>query len=147
MPDSDTKSNEDQLSDVPRRTRMGVPVLDQSVITGTHRRATADDLGRMSAQAVLAQYEAAAKSVESMGDEVKVRVAKLEAALQECDADMQLLAEAANAIREKGKLVYIQIDEASDVSKDIRAACAEFRKKIVGNGGNSDEDKSSAAQG
>jgi autotransporter translocation and assembly factor TamB len=88
------------------------------------------DLGRLSAEAVLAQYEEAAKSVEGMGTEIKTRIERLEAALIEADKDMKLVAEAAAAIREKGKLVYIQIEEASGLSQEIRDACANFRKKV-----------------
>jgi len=88
------------------------------------------DIGRLSAEAVLSQYEAAAKSVEGMGDEIKDRIKKLEAALVEADKDLKLVAEAAAAIREKGRLVQIQIEEASGVSQDIRTMCTNLRKKI-----------------
>lgn len=88
------------------------------------------DIGRLSAEAVLSQYEAAAQAVEGMGGEIKDRIKRLEEALVEADKDMKLVAEAAAAIREKGKLVYAQIEEASGLSKDIRDACADFRKKV-----------------
>ena len=88
------------------------------------------DIGRLSAEAVLGQYEAAAKSVEGMGDEIKDRIKKLEGALVEADKDLKLVAEAAAAIREKGRLVQIQIEEASGVSQDIRTMCTNLRKKI-----------------
>jgi hypothetical protein len=89
-----------------------------------------DDLGRMSAEAVLTQYEAAAKAVEDMGISVKDRVNKIAAALLECDADMKEIAETAKSIREKGEHVRAQIEEASALSNDIRAACIEFKKKV-----------------
>jgi len=90
----------------------------------------AENLGRLSAEAVQAQYETAAKSVEAMGDEVRVRIGKLEAALAECDADMRLIAEGANAIREKGKLVSLQIEEAAIQCKDIRDICDALKQKL-----------------
>jgi uncharacterized coiled-coil DUF342 family protein len=89
-----------------------------------------EDVGRLSAEAVLAQYEAAAKGVETMGDEIKDRISKLETAMREADEAMKLVAEAAAAIREKGKMVHLQIEEATQLSKDIRDACVEFRKKV-----------------
>ena len=89
-----------------------------------------DDLGRMSAEAVLTQYEAAAKAFEEMGDAVKDRVAKIAGALLECDRDMKEIAETAELIREKGRHVQIQIEEASALSNDIRTACNEFKRKI-----------------
>lgn len=89
-----------------------------------------DDLGRMSAEAVLTQYEAAAKAVEEMGVSVKDRVSKIASALLECDKDMKEIAETAASIREKGNHVRIQIEEASALSNDIRNACIEFKKKV-----------------
>jgi uncharacterized coiled-coil DUF342 family protein len=89
-----------------------------------------DDLGRMSAEAVLTQYEAAAKAVEEMGDAVKERVRNIAGALLECDADMKEIAETAASIREKGKHVQVQIEEASALSSSIRSACIEFKKKV-----------------
>jgi septal ring factor EnvC (AmiA/AmiB activator) len=89
-----------------------------------------DDLGRMSGEAIMAQYEAAAKSVEEMGENVKDRTAKLEAALADCDADMKLIREAATFIREKGKHVQAQIEAASAASNEIRSAVVEFKRKV-----------------
>jgi predicted ribosome quality control (RQC) complex YloA/Tae2 family protein len=107
------------------------PVAIADYIPIRHRPAVGEeDVGRLSAQAVLAQYEIAAKAVESMGEEIRTRLGRLEAALAEADEDMKLVAEAAKSIREKGSLVYAQIEEASGLSKDIRATCAEFRRKI-----------------
>lgn len=88
------------------------------------------DLGRLSAEAVQAQYELAAKAVEELGGEVKSRITKLEDALRECNDDLKLLADAAAHIREKGKLVYAQIDEASTLSSEIRERVSEFQTKL-----------------
>lgn len=89
-----------------------------------------DDLGKMSGEAIMAQYEAAARSVEDMGEEVKDRIAKLEAAMEECHKDMRLITEAAVFIREKGIAVQAQIEKASAVSNDIRSAVNEFKRKV-----------------
>jgi len=102
----------------------GLAKSDDSQATRMH------DLGRMTAEAVMTQYESAAKAVEEMGQSVKDRVHKLEAAMIECDKDMKLIEEAAKAIREKGNLVQVQIEEVSSLSSDIRAACEEFKKKV-----------------
>jgi len=90
----------------------------------------AADLGRLSAEAVMASYEAAAKAVENMGEEVKTRIKRLEASLRECDEDLKLVAEAAAHIRDKGNHVQAQIDEAAHLSNEIRTVCREFSKKV-----------------
>ena len=89
-----------------------------------------DELGRMSAEAVLTQYEAAAKAVEDMGKEVMSMVKRLGQSLQECDNDMKVVAETAAAIRDKGKHSQALIEQVSALSTEIREACAEFKKKV-----------------
>jgi uncharacterized coiled-coil DUF342 family protein len=90
----------------------------------------AQELRQLTADAVMAQYEAAAKAVENMGEEVKGRITKLQNALDECHADLKLIDESAAVIRDKGKHAQAIIDEMSSLSSDIRKTCAEFRKKV-----------------
>jgi len=89
-----------------------------------------DELGRMSAEAVLTQYEAAAKAVEDMGKEVMSMVKRLGQSLQECDNDMKVVAETAAAIRDKGKHSQALIEQVSALSTEIRKTCDEFKKKV-----------------
>ena len=89
-----------------------------------------DDLGRMSAEAVLTQYEAAAKAVEEMGKEVTAMVKRLGEKLVECDQDMKHIVETAAAIREKGKHSQALIEQVSALSSEIRKTCDEFIKKV-----------------
>jgi hypothetical protein len=123
---------------LPRRTQVGLAELEHDIEQIKFQRQQPivppqpayEDLGRMSAEAVLTQYEAAAKAVEEMGIAVKDRVRNIAASLLECDQDMKEIAETATAIREKGKLVQVQIEEASALSNSIRAACVDFKKKV-----------------
>jgi hypothetical protein len=91
-----------------------------------------EDIGRLSAEAVQKQYEVAAKAVTEMGEVIKERIKRLEQALQECDNDMKVIAEMAAAIVDKGTHVAAEIEHTNAVAADIRTACAEFQKKIVG---------------
>jgi methyl-accepting chemotaxis protein len=102
--------------------RLPVPRMDQ-----VQRQ---PDIGKLSADAVLEQFKMAAKSVEEMGEEVQERIRALEAAIHECNSDMQLLREAADAIREKGKHAHAEIERTSAVSKDIRDIVAQIKAKI-----------------
>ena len=91
---------------------------------------TALDIGRLSADAVKEQYERAAQAVEEMGKAVTERIARLEAALRNCDADMKILEDAAVAIREKGNLVYAEIEHTNAVSNEIRDICRTISAKL-----------------
>lgn len=90
-----------------------------------------EDIGRLSADAVLEQFKMAAKAVEDMGEEVQARIRALQDALKECDDDMKLLTEAAVAIREKGKLAHTEIERTAAVSKDIREIVAAIKNKLA----------------
>ena len=85
----------------------------------------------MSAEAVRTQYDEAAKAFEVMGEEIKDRIAKLHTSLEEADASMKLLTEAAAAIREKGRLAHMQVEEMSSVAKMIRELHGEVMKKVA----------------
>jgi hypothetical protein len=89
-----------------------------------------DELGRMSAEAVLTQYEATARAVEEMGTEVKDKVKQLGEKLIECDTDLKHLAETAAAIREKGKHSQALIEQISALSTNVRSICEDFKKKM-----------------
>jgi chromosome segregation ATPase len=91
----------------------------------------APDIGKLSADAVLEQYKMAAKSIEAMGEEVQERIRALEAAMRECDEDMKLLKEAADAVREKGKHAHAEIERTAAVSKDIREIVTAIKAKLT----------------
>lgn len=90
-----------------------------------------EDLGRMSAEAVMKQCEATIASVEDMGKTVHTLVKRLGESLVECDKDLKHVSETAAAIREKAKHTEAVIDHVNDLSKSIRVACAEFQKKVA----------------
>ena len=105
-----------------------IPIRQQMPVPSPVERAVDEgDIGRLSAEAVQAQYEAAALSVEQMSAAVRKR---MEATLSDCDAEMGRLADAAAAIREKGKQVYLQIERDSALSKAIQHAIDDVKKRM-----------------
>ena len=84
----------------------------------------------MSGEAVMSLYETAAKSIEMMGDEMRERIKSLQSALVESEDAMKAVVELAATIREKGKLHEVKIEEATLLSKEIRDACTEFKRKV-----------------
>ena len=88
------------------------------------------DIGKLSAEAVLKQYEQTAKDVEELGVTVKEWIAKLEAILKDCHEDLDLISKAAQHVRSKGDAIYAVIDQATQVSKMIRDTCTDFTNKV-----------------
>jgi ferritin-like metal-binding protein YciE len=91
-----------------------------------------ENIGRLSAEAVQKQYEAAAEEVKTMGVVIKERIQRLEQCLQECDNDLKVISEMSQAIVEKGQHVAAEIEHTNAVANDIRTACADFQKKVGG---------------
>lgn len=87
-----------------------------------------------SAEAVLAKYEAAAQAVHAMGEEVKERISALQKSLADCGNDMDLIAEGAKAICDKGKHAYALMEDAAAFSHNIHIAITTFTKQLVGEG-------------
>ncbi|HEX2558399.1 MAG TPA: hypothetical protein VHK86_08780 [Nitrososphaera sp.] len=113
----------DEAEVLPYAPKLPLPVYAQH-IEGV------DNIGRLSAEAIVQQYEAAAKQVEELGVETKEIAAKLTEALKECDEDMRVIAETAQAIRDKGKSIFIQIEDASRITTELRRTCIELKDKI-----------------
>jgi methyl-accepting chemotaxis protein len=92
------------------------------------------DIGRLSADAVMATAEAAAKEVESLKSMVKELAPELEKSMAEMDKSLATIAEAAKQVRDRGERTRLQVQAANDLAKDIAAKCAEFSKMVNGDG-------------
>ena len=55
----------------------------------------------------------------------------LQGAFDDCARDMKLITEAANAIREKGKQARDTVEKSSALSKQVRDACADLKKRVA----------------
>jgi uncharacterized coiled-coil DUF342 family protein len=127
------------ITRMPSRHPVDLDMLEQEITSTTldHSKLPTmqmqaePDIGRLSADAVLEQFKMAAKSVEEMGVEVQERARALDAAMKQCDADLKILAEAAEMIREKGKHAHAEIERASAVSKDIRSIVDQIKSKLA----------------
>jgi hypothetical protein len=84
------------------------------------------DISRMSADAMLAQYEAAAKALEEMGVSAGRNIARIGEKLA------AEIAEAAAVIRDKGRLAQSLVEEAGALTRDIRDTCSNIKRKVGG---------------
>lgn len=91
-----------------------------------------DDVGRLTAEAVVRQYEEAAKEVEAMGTELNERLKKLEATKVEAALALEEIKETAAAFRDQGKRVFLEIEDCSLMNAEVRKTCSELKDKITG---------------
>jgi hypothetical protein len=91
----------------------------------------ATEIGKLSAEAVVREYEAAAKEIEAMGTELIERVKQCEAMTRDALAVTEELKETAGRYREEAKRVFLQIEHCSTVTAEVRNTCTELKEKIA----------------
>lgn len=89
-----------------------------------------ESLARLSGEAVMKQYEATAKMLDELAEEVHERIGLLQAAMIQADTDLRVLQQAGAAILARGTAAREQVDEAARVSKAVRDLCAATQRKI-----------------
>jgi chromatin segregation and condensation protein Rec8/ScpA/Scc1 (kleisin family) len=94
-------------------------------------RAGATEIGKLSAEAVVREYEAAAKDIEDLGLELVGHVKQCEAMSREALGVIEELKETAARYREEAKRVFLHIENCSLVTAQVRRTCAEMREKIA----------------
>ena len=89
------------------------------------------EIGKLSAEAVLREYEDAAKEIEAMGTELVDLARRCEAAASDALAVTQELKDTAGRYREEAKRVFLQIENCSLVTAEVRKTCNELKEKIA----------------
>ena len=137
------------LANIEREVQAGVrssPALNQSRIANpvppaVHAPATmpeyvehrdgATEIGRLSAEAVVREYEAAAKEIESIGAELVERVKQCETMMGEALGVTDEWREVAERYRKEAKRVFEQIESCSLVVAEARKTCTDLRDRIA----------------
>jgi hypothetical protein len=91
----------------------------------------ATEIGKLSAEAVVREYEATAKEIESMGAELLERVKQCEAMSHDALAVTGELREVAARYREEAKRVFEHIETCSLVVAEARKTCTDLKDKIA----------------
>ena len=86
---------------------------------------------KLSAEAVVREYEAAAKDIEAMGAELIERVKQCEAMTRDALEVTGELKEIAALYREEAQRIFVEIENCSLVLADVRKTCTELQEKIT----------------
>ena len=112
---------------VSRRVR--APILAMPEYVEHHDEAS--EIGKLSAEAVVREYEAAAKEIEAMGAELIERVRQCEAMTREALAANQEMKETAARYREEAKRIFVEIENCSLMTAEVRKTCTELKDRIA----------------
>ncbi len=94
-------------------------------------REGATEIGKLSAEAVVREYEAAAKDIEAMGAELIERVNQCEAMTRDALAVTEEMKETAARYREEAKRIFLQIENCTLITAEVRKTCIELKEKIA----------------
>jgi hypothetical protein len=92
-----------------------------------------NQVGKLSAEAVVREYDAAVKEIEALGAELTEAAKKCEATVAGVHAMVGEIKELAANYREEGKRYFLQIEECSLTTSEVRTVCEALKKKIAKN--------------
>ena len=121
-----TASSREQRSD---QTVAPTPILAMPEYVEHHDGAT--EIGKLSAEAVVREYEAAAKEIEAMGAELIERAKQCEAMTREALAAHHEMKETAARYREEAKRIFVEIENCSLMTAEVRKTCTELKGRIA----------------
>ena len=118
-------ANEPRVSDPPT-------VHSPATMPGyVEHREGVTEIGKLSAEAVVREYEAAAKEIEAMGSDLVEQARQCERVMAEALGVTGELQEVAARYRTEAKRVFDQIENYSVVVSEVRKTCTELRDKIA----------------
>ena len=87
--------------------------------------------GALNAEAVVRDYETAAREIESMGAELIDAAKKCEAMTTEVHDAIAFMRDTAAAYREEAKKVFKRIEDSALFTQDVRKTCEEVKRRMV----------------
>jgi hypothetical protein len=88
-------------------------------------------VGALSAEAVVRDYEAAAKEIEAMGAELISAAKKCETMTAEVHNAIAYLRDTATAYREEAKKIFKRIEDCAMFTEDVRKTCETVKRRML----------------
>jgi hypothetical protein len=88
-------------------------------------------VGQLTAEAVVRDYEAAAKEIEAMGAELVSAAKKCEAMTAEVHTAIAFMRETATSYREEAKNIFKRIEECALFTEDVRKTCETVKRRMT----------------
>ena len=90
-----------------------------------------NQVGKLTAEAVVREYDAAVKEIEALGAELTEAARKCEVMVAGVHATVADIKELAANYRDEGKRYFLQIEECSLMTSEVRTVCEALKKKIA----------------
>jgi len=113
------------LDFIPRTTLM--PRVPDYV---SHRE-DVSEIGKLSAEAIVKEYEETAKEIETMGNVMREMVQRCEQLTASASAMLADIRTTAARYRKEGKRMFTEIESCSSATEEVRRLCETFRDKLA----------------
>ena len=111
--------------------RDAVPVHSGPLPDYVEHREGVSRVGALSAEAVVRDYEAAAKEIEAMGAELVGAAKKCEAMTADVHNAIAFMRDTAAAYREEAKKIFKRIEECALFTEDVRKTCETVKRRMM----------------
>lgn len=89
------------------------------------------EIGKLSAEAIVKEYEETAKEIEAMGDFVREMVQRCDQLSSSASSMLKDIKATATRYRKEGKRMFTEIESCSSATDEVRRLCEAFRDKIA----------------
>jgi predicted nucleic acid-binding Zn-ribbon protein len=94
-------------------------------------RDDATEIGKLSAEAIIKEYEETAKEIEGIGEVVKDMVRRCEELAGSASTMLKDIKATAERYRKEGKRMFQEIETCSSTTDEVRRLCESFRDKVA----------------
>ncbi|MCA6113811.1 hypothetical protein J6524_02540 [Bradyrhizobium sp. WSM 1738] len=108
-----------------------LPLAESPMPDYVEHKEGVNQVGKLSAEAVVREYDAAVKEIEALGAELADAAKKCEAMVAGVHAMVSEIKELAANYREEGKRYFLQIEDCSLMTSEVRTVCETLKKKIA----------------
>src|SRR6266566_7578149 len=88
-------------------------------------------VGALSAEALVRDYESAAKEIEAMGTELIEAAQKCEALTAQVHDAIAFMRETAAGYRDEGRKIFKRIEECALFTEDVRKTCEQVKRRMT----------------
>ena len=89
------------------------------------------EIGKLSAEALVREYEVTAKEIEAIGEFVKEMAQRCEQLTSSASDMLKDIRATAARYRKEGKRIFNEIESCSSATDEVRRLCETFRDKIA----------------
>jgi len=89
------------------------------------------EIGKLSAEAIVREYEVTAREIEAMGEVVKEMLQRCEQLTTSASSMLKEIKTTASNYRKEGKRIFNEIESCSSATEEVRRLCEAFRDKIA----------------